>query len=394
MKSSHYLLAGLAVLLLAGVLLFFQGGSPFFKTTAPESKTGNPSEITASAAATPGSGAAASATVRPGRVEAARAIQAALAAFRVRPEDGAETLAELRRRLLVLSPDEAVAALLDFLNGSEDAPTGLGFTLVEGGRLDAAPTLRVALLDLLGQMDVKAGAEYAKVILARPGSADEWAVALRNYSWTGDSTRTDPYLRGKVSELVRNRQWASDPSPGYLEAFDMAVYTRNYGLLPDFDRNVNQTGMGSLRMASFMVVDKLMVEDPRGALHELEKNRALFSGQPLVRGGLYARADVRDPAQRQSVEAYLLRTDLSPAEVDKFAALFPNVSQSVGDYLVTKNQIKKLPAMADLDEASLQVVRQWMKDPRFANRRKVLAKIGDKLGDYVLQSKHQDRDGF
>jgi hypothetical protein len=381
-------------LLLAGVVLFFQAGAPSSKTIAPESKTGNPSETTASAAAAHGSGAAASATIRPGRAEAARAIQAALAAFRSRPEEGKEILAELRRRLLALSPDEAVAAILDFLNGGEDASTGLGFTLVEGGRLNEAPTLRVALLDLLGQMDVKAGADYAKVILARPDSADEWAVALRNYSWAGDSTRTDPYLRGKVSELVRNKQWASDPSPGYLEAFDMAVYTRNYGLLPDFDWNVNQTAMGSLRMASFMAVDKLVVEDPRGALHEMDENRALFNGQPLVRGGLYARADVRDPAQRQSVETYLLRSDLSPAEIDKFAALFPNVSQSVGDYLVTKNQIKKLPAMADLDEASLQVVQQWMNDPRFASRREVLVKISDKLGDYVSQSKHQDRDGF
>lgn len=392
MKPSHLLLAGLAVLLLAGVLLFFQTGAPSSKTIAPESKTGNPAGTTGGGVAAPG--ASSSAAIRSGRVEAAKAIQAALASFRARPEEGAEILAELRRRLLALSPDEAVAALLDFLNGGEDASTGLGFTLVEGGRLDAAPTLRVALLDLLGQMDVRAGADYAKVILARPDSADEWAVALRNYSWTGDSTRTDPYLRGKVSELVRNKQWASDPSPGYLEAFDMAVYTRDYGLLPDFDRNVNQIGMVSLRMASFMVVDKLVVEDPQGAFRQLEDNRALFSGQPLVRGGLYARADVRDPVQRQSVEAYLLRTDLSPAEIDKFAALFPNVSQSVGDYLVTKNQIKKLPAMADLDEASLQVVQQWMKDPRFAGRHEALTKINDKLGDYVQQSKHQERDGF
>jgi hypothetical protein len=392
-KSLHFLLAGLAVLLLAGVLLFFQAGTPSSRTTGPRAGTGTPAEGTQGIAAS-GSGAASSAAVRPGRAEAAQAIQAALASFRARPEEGGEILAGLRRRLLALSPDEAVAAILDFLNGGEDASTGLGFTLVEGGRLDEAPTLRVALLDLLGQMDVKAGADYAKVILALPNSADEWAVALRNYSWTGDSARTDPYLRGKVSELVRNKQWASDPSPGYLEAFDMAVYTRNYGLLPDFDRNVNQTGMISLRMASFMAVDKLVVEDPEGAFRQLEDNRALFNGQPLVRGGLYARADVRDPVQRQSVEAYLLRTDLSPVEIDKFAALFPNVSQSVGDYLVTKNQIKKLPAMADLDEASLQVVQQWMKDPRFAGRREALAKISDKLGDYVSQSKHQDRNGF
>ena len=61
-----------------------------------------------------------------------------------------------------------------------DAVTQLDLTIGPGGVLGDASSLRVFLLDYLGQIDRPAAAALARQILTAPTSPDEWAISLRN----------------------------------------------------------------------------------------------------------------------------------------------------------------------------------------------------------------------
>lgn len=151
----------------------------------------------------------------------------AAAAGRLRhakPGEATRVLVELRRQFTALPPREAGEAIRTFLDSQTDAPTGLGFRLGGGGALEEPPTLRAFLLDLLGELDPAVAAAYARVILSRMDSPDEWALALRNLARGDTSADARALLEQKTGELLRHEPWQQNPSSGYLEAFDAAVH--------------------------------------------------------------------------------------------------------------------------------------------------------------------------
>src|SRR5690606_31047200 len=102
-------------------------------------------------------------------------------------EAGMPELDALRERLLSMPPEQAIAEIRDFLATGKDSALRSEFEIGEGGALEGAPTLRVFLLDLLGQISrtggSDAGAQLAREILKTKSSADEWALSLRNIAW-------------------------------------------------------------------------------------------------------------------------------------------------------------------------------------------------------------------
>ena len=147
-------------------------------------------------------------------------------------EERLAALAGLRAALASGLTNEVSAAIRRFLDSKLDAATGLGFKIGQGGFLMHAPTLRTWLLDYLAQIDPAAAAEYAKVILNSSDSSDEWAVALRSLAVGDNSAEARDLLETKMSELLQNQAWQQNPSTGYLEAFDTAVYLGGADLLP------------------------------------------------------------------------------------------------------------------------------------------------------------------
>src|SRR5690606_6970305 len=67
-------------------------------------------------------------------------------------EAGTPELDVLRERLLSMPPEQATAEIRAFLATGNDSALRSEFEIGEGGALDGAPTLRVFLLDLLGQI--------------------------------------------------------------------------------------------------------------------------------------------------------------------------------------------------------------------------------------------------
>jgi hypothetical protein len=131
----------------------------------------------------------------------------------------------MRRALRNAPTNEAVTAIRKLLETKADVPTQQGFKINGTGFLDEAPTLRTLLLDELGRLDPAAAADYAKVVLATSDSPDEWAVALRNLARGDNTAQGRALLERKTGELLRQDSWQQNPSVGFLEAFDVAVYS-------------------------------------------------------------------------------------------------------------------------------------------------------------------------
>jgi hypothetical protein len=204
---------------------------------------------------------------------------------------------------------------------------------------------------------------YALEILGRKDSADEWALALRNYA--RGPAPDGPLLEEKVVELLSHPPWLEHPSAGFLEAFDTPVFVGSLRFVPMLAPLIQHPPHRAVRKASWIALDRWVTGTRGDSLPELATGEAL-GGQPLLRAGLMARADVRDPAQRQAVERYLNRNDIQSAEFDKFAGLFPNANGFVSHNLLTGVQPFNPRDSVARDLASLHQVRAWRQASGFA----------------------------
>ena len=131
-----------------------------------------------------------------------------------------------------------------------------------GRRVEGAPSLRVFLLDYLATVDGAGAADYAQQVLSSPSSADEWAVAMRNYAWGKRTAESRSYLEAKFTEMVQNESWRERPSAGFLEAFDVAVYVGAPGLgCAPLMELIGQTNNPAAAHAAFLALDRMTLKD-------------------------------------------------------------------------------------------------------------------------------------
>ncbi|HOX58470.1 MAG TPA: hypothetical protein P5205_15530 [Candidatus Paceibacterota bacterium] len=297
-----------------------------------------------------------------------------------------QALAVLRQALLGGSANDTAAAIRQLLDSKADAPTGQGFKVGGGGSLTEAPTLRTFLLDQLGRLDPAAAAAYARIILSRMDSPDEWAVALRSLA-VGDTSPSGRALLGqKIAELLRYEPWQRDPSVGYLEAFDAAVFLGDTNLAPALADLVRRQDNSAVSHAAYLALDRMIINDASQLLSALEAAPEMMQGREATRADYFARADVRDPQQRQVLESYLLAPGRSAAELAQFAGVFPNANYMISHNLLTSTPTPDRAALTSRDAASLQVVQEWLADPRFAKLQRPLQKVKQRLEDFARQS--------
>jgi hypothetical protein len=301
------------------------------------------------------------------------------------PKEIAAALENLRTRLTHAPRAEALAAIYGYLGSGRNANTTLPFTVGVGGWLDNAPSLRVFLLDALGEVDPAEAAQYAKVILdSSDATPDEWAVSLRNLAQQNPAMASDPYLQQKARDLVTNSQWLQNPSAGFLQGFDFLVLTGQGNMAPLLASYMDNTTLAnSVRYASYLTLDRLMMSDPAAVMQQLNADPNLLNSAPDVRAAINARADVTDPAQLAAVENYLLRPDLSPEELNQFADAFTFFSIGIGNNLATTQHATSLSVIAQRDVATLGVVNQWLADPNFASRQPTLQRLRGNLEEYI-----------
>lgn len=298
-----------------------------------------------------------------------------------------QQLAALRQSLAAMPVNKAVAAIRQFLDSKSDAPTHLGFKLASNGMLDEAPTLRTFLLDELARLDPAAAAESSKIILSSMDSPDEWAVALRNLASGDASAAGRALLEQKTAAMLQYAPWQQNPSVGYLEAFDVAVFLGGTDLLPALSSSVRQQDNSAVAHASFLALDRLVINNPSTMLAALEAAPDLMQGRESTRADYFARADVRDPQQRQVLESYLLNPAISAAEVNAFAGVYPNANYMISPNLLTQNTTPDHDALISRDAQSLAVAQEWLADPRFANVAPELRTVIQRLEGFAAQAR-------
>ena len=314
-------------------------------------------------------------------------------AERIRMEKDPSTARSLVRQLVgflrQLRPDVASSTLQNFLDSKVDAQTRLGFHIGPNGFLTESPTLRVLCLDVLGQIDPRAATAYAENILSSRDSPDEWAVALRNYAFGNPRPDASPLLHEKMQTILTYQPWLANPSEGFLQAFDVAVYLGGTDLVPLLGDLVRRQDNQAVAHAAYLALDRLTINDPVSNLSFLAANPDVMEGREITRANYFARADVRDAAQRQVLERYLLNPSLADAELNAFAGLYPNANFMVSQNLLTTVITPNGAWLAARDTEALKVVGDWLQDPSFTRLRPQLNAIQHRLESFVNQTKVQ-----
>lgn len=277
------------------------------------------------------------------------------------------------------------AEILAELESGQDAPTGHTFKVGKGGVLASAPTWRVALLDELARLDPKAAAEQAEKILREFNSPDEWAISLRNYALAKTSPEAKAFLEERLRAMLQHAPWRENPSVGFLEAFDVAVYLGGTELMPTLTDLVRLTNNLAVAHAAYLALDRLTINDPVTTLAKLQAEPDLMRGREVTRANFFARADVADPRQRALIEAYLSNAQMNITELDTFTGLFPLASFHVEPGLLTPIVTPNHDTLARRDRAALAVIEEWMSDARFERLQPKLQTIKKRLGSFVTQ---------
>lgn len=384
------LLSGAAVSLVVMGYLGWRGGP---ETKLSQAPTVEPS---ASSAARPSAGAMTplSHDTSPKGIrskELARRLDAAVAALRTAPtsRESRQILRGLRAELEVVPADVAAAAMADFLeNPGQNAPTHIGFSVGKGGQLDGHPTLRVALLDWLGQIHPSQAGTMAEQILATPTDPDEWAVCLRNYARAHPESGSREYLRSKTEELIRNPTWREQPSVGFLEAFDVLVHTEattSAGLLGELAADRTPKGK-VLAHAAYLTLDRLTIRQPAAMMEALTAQPELCEARGPMVASLIARADLRDPAQRRLLREYLLDPRRTADELAAFSGVYPNANFTVSRNLLTETRSPTRQEIVAHDAAALETVEVWLADPVFQAVKPHLREMQSRLKTFVQQA--------
>lgn len=271
---------------------------------------------------------------------------------------------ETLRGALLADPAAGIAAIRAFLATGADAATGQALSVGPGGVLAGAPTLRLFLLDLLGQLARQSGssvgAALSRSILEKKESPDEWALALRNVAWAEPGAR--PYLAAKMRELLAYQPWMASPTAGLMEAFDVVVYSGDPGFVPELNRLASGPD-GGLRQAATVALDRLAERSPLAVMHFLNSNPGAVSDRPMVRADYFAKADLRDPAQAAALEQYLARADTGLGEKRKLLHALPAPGSFVGESLL---QTAAQPLDdTGRDAAIARAAAGWLQSNRF-----------------------------
>lgn len=295
----------------------------------------------------------------------------------------AASLTEQKQRLLRLSPAEAREWILGELDSGKDYATGADLAVGSDQHLTAWPSYRTFLLDLLFQVDPAAAAQRSRELVASSASPDEWAVALRNVAKADEAGASAAWLREKSAELLRNEAWRSDPSVGYLNAFDVIVHTEHTELTPELLLFCDDLEEKAVRHASFLVVDRLTQARPEVLLPVLAETADRHPNSGPMISNLIARADLRDDVQREAVERYLLDPKRTAEEIASFAGVFPNANFHVSSNLLTRVEGIDGIDLAERDRAALGIVREWIAEERFAPLKESLGRIQGRLEKFV-----------
>lgn len=298
-------------------------------------------------------------------------------------------LDDLEQQLERLPTDAVVAALIAELQSGRNADTNLDFIPGESN-LESAPTWRVHLLGLLGGFDPKAGADYARqAIFPASDSADEWAISLRSVLQSYPPRAADR-ARAEISSLLDRMlardEWRAAPTAGMLEALDFVAHTTDPAAqIPVLAAWLDQSGGETRASAVQIAIERTMATRGDDMLTTMAKQEAPSAKANALQASAMARADFRQPPQREAVVQFLRRQPAGSEIAAIFFAAFPLHRFSVAPGLAG---VPRIPDATDLrasDEAALAAIQAWSADPSLAGHSKEIAELAEKLRELTGQ---------
>jgi hypothetical protein len=293
------------------------------------------------------------------------------------PDQIAVRLKELRARWVTLDPQALAEALGALLSSGDDAATGLAFVVGAQGLLEEWNTLRVFLLDVLVVSDPEMAASIAREVAGSTASAEEFAVALRGLTRPGLGRASDTELHALLNHLLSQPSW--NRSPGLAEAMDLPRFLGT----ADAARSL-VLWQGDRRLRN-MALHEFAADHPQAVLEAAASEAISLASEE--RASLMARAEVEEPRQRELVDGYLRRQDVSDAEIAEFLRLFPLRSATTG-YRLYGNQ--PTPYQADQiaagDRAALALADHWLGDAGLSARHHEVLALKNRLATWVEQS--------
>lgn len=297
------------------------------------------------------------------------------------PASARELLNKLRQKLDKLSPEEAALFVENYFASGEDVKLPLPFEVEQSGQLKTAPTLRTALLDHLAIINPEAAARLSREILSTPTTADEWALGLRNLARVETDSRD--YLRKKTEQLIRNPEWQTKPSIGYLNAFDTLVHLQATETTPLLSELVQSKERRDLAHASFLTLDRLTLASTDEMLRLISQDQALQQARPEMAAQQIARADFRSESQQNTVREWLLAPERTPTQLDTFAKTFPNGNMAISNNLLTTSTPFSGADLRERDLHSLEIIDTWLHLPEFDSIKNHLETTSQRLSQFV-----------
>ena len=288
-------------------------------------------------------------------------------------DDSTVILAELREQIRSAANEQAAAAIRAFLLTGKDVPTKLPLVIGPDGTLESAPTLRSALLDLLGSLDPETALTASREIMDRKSSPDEYALALRNLAWNDMDGDLKPELSRRFNEMLATKDWLAQPSAGFLEALDAAVEISNASAFNAL-MHANQDAEPVFSRAAFIAMDRMVLRDPSLLVAAFHTDPSLTGLSTDQRASLLSRLDITDPTQRENFSRYLAASDHGPQELEYFAALFPNGNQLHGNWLITGSESPR-----SIDEQKIADQQTLEQLHRMGDAHEVITRIRDRL---------------
>ena len=391
MKSRRrILLCGAAALVLLLGWIFRPAGkvrqSPAPQETVSENRRSSPANRAprgVPAQANPGNDPARPAGAPDSNV--ARLIEHCLERFRAAggEEQSRTILQELRDGIRGADPESAAAAISAFLKSGKDAATDLPFAVGPEGIMELTPTLRTALLDLLLTVDPLAALEVARAIMNDSKSPDEYALALRNVASNDLDGDLKNEIRSCLERMIETQDWSANPSAGFLEALDAAVLLVDKQMFDTIARLLGEaaaSGNSSLARAGLMALDRMLVRDPSLLVQSFGAGQALPELPPDQRASLMSRLDVTDPAQRELFTRYVSAPNHGPAELEYFAALFPNGNFLHGNWLITAADVThSIASRREEDRKVLAEIDRLLAGELQGSARETLVSIRERL---------------
>lgn len=289
--------------------------------------------------------------------------------------------------MLDMQAREAASAILQRLESGEDAETGLRFQVGEDG-LAAWPTWRVYLLDLLGSINPKMAADYARRnIFVRYDSADEWAVAMRSVLASTPPSRqvvAQEEISVLLSRMLAQPRWREAATDGMCEAVDFIAHTPDPAIhLAAMQRWATEKKDGSIDAALQIAAERATTETGGRLIFAIAANPDLLASTPsqcTLRASVMARANLGQAEQNEAVRSYLVRIDPQGEEAAAFFAVFPNHRFSVASGLAASPVLPTAGEMRASDEAALRKMAVWKADPGLAPHVPSIQILENKLG--------------